>query len=325
MGTWDIFYKNILCNSLVTHSDKIVLSISGGMDSMCMLHLFWRLKKKIDVNLLVVNFNHNIREDSKLEMKIVKSFADKLKISCIFKEIEVEKYSQKKSISIETSGRVLRYSFLKKIAKQNNSNVIATAHNSNDNAETVFMWLLRGSGNFIGIPMVRQLRKNLTLIRPLLPVNRNLIEEYIEKQKIPFCVDKSNFKDIYTRNKIRLSLIPICKDINPMVIEHIFTLSCIRAREDEYLETIIDEHLKQCVKTLGNKILLDLPMFLRYNKAVMFRILKRILPKKKYNYHIDLIMRKIMLTDMSIYRFSSDWIFKIESSNMACFVHEKKT
>ncbi|GHT42124.1 hypothetical protein AGMMS49921_06570 [Endomicrobiia bacterium] len=323
MKAWDIFYNNISRNGFVKSKDKIILAVSGGQDSVCMLHLFWRLAKKISIELLVVNFNHGLRKESGKEVKIVKDLSDKLGVGCIFETIDVREYSEKESVSIETAGRNLRYSMLEKIAKKYKCNKIATAHNANDNAETVLMWLLRGSGNFAGIPQIRKINGKLDIIRPILPVKRKLVEEYIKSHKLPFCTDRSNFLKIYARNKIRHSLMPVCEKINPMAVEHIFALSCIQTRENAYLETVLDKFLKKCVKVQRNRILLDLAVFLRYNEAVRFRMLKRILPQKKYNSYVNLIMHKILSSDVPVYRLSSEWIFKIKS-NKAYFVRSKK-
>ncbi|MCL2390935.1 MAG: hypothetical protein FWC88_05875, partial [Endomicrobia bacterium] len=110
---------------------------------------------------------------------------------------------------------------------------------------------------------------------------------------------------------IRHTLIPSFEKINPMVIEHIFSLSRIQSREDAFLHEISERFLKKCVKTSKNKILLDLTMFLRYNEAIRYRVLKLILPDKKYSLQINLIMEKILNSDKPIYRISSDWIFKM--------------
>jgi tRNA(Ile)-lysidine synthase len=313
MKTWELFYKNIIQNKFVDCEDRIVLAVSGGIDSMCMLHMFWRLKKKINVELLAVNFNHNLREVSKKEALIVKNFSKKLGIDCILESIDVIDYSETNSISLETAGRRLRYESLYKIAKSYKFNKISTAHNANDNAETVLMWLIRGSGNFLGIPQERSLSKNISVIRPLLPIRRKFIEDYVKKHKLLFCTDTSNFTDIYTRNKIRHVLVPICEKINPMTLEHIFSLSCIQARENRYLDIISNKFLKECAILKKNKISLDLTMFLRYNEAVRFRILKNILPQKKYNSYINLIMHKILSLHKSEYRLSSNWLFKIKA------------
>jgi len=319
MKAWDVFYKNISQNGFVISGDKIVLAVSGGMDSLCMLHLFWRLAKKMSVSFLVVNFNHSLRMESAKEANLVKGLSDKLGVECLLERIDVKEYSKEHSVSVETAGREMRYLALEKIAKKYKCNKIATAHNANDNAETVLMWLLRGTGTFAGIPQERKVNKKLVIIRPLLPIKRKLIKEYVECHNLPFCVDKSNFLNIYTRNKIRLSLIPVFEKLNPMFIEHIFTLSCIQSREDAYLKEISTNLLRKCVKVRKNQILLDLTMFLRYNKAVQFRIIKNILPQKRYNSRVNLIMHKILSSDMSVYRLSADWIFKVNSRKI-CFI-----
>ncbi len=319
MKTWDIFYQNVSQNGFVMSGDKIILSVSGGMDSMCMLHLFCRLAKKIDIVLLAVNFNHNLRKESAKEARTVKDLSAEFGIGCILEEIGVKEYSKRHSLSVETAGRNLRYLTLERIAKKYKCNKIATAHNANDNAETVLMRFLRGSGSFAGIPQKRKVGRNIVVIRPLLPVKRKLIEEYVGNHKLPFCTDKSNFSDIYTRNKIRLSLMPIFEKINPMAVEHIFALSSIQYRENAYLEEISAKFLKKCTKKQKNRTLLDLKTFLQYNEAIRFRILKNLLPQKKYNSHINLIMRKILLLDTSVYRLSASWVFKIKSDK-ACFI-----
>jgi tRNA(Ile)-lysidine synthase len=322
MKAWELFYKNIIQSKFVDCKNRVILAVSGGMDSMCMLHMFWRIKKKINIDLMTVNFNHNLREDSKKEALIVKNFSEKLGVDYILESLDVINYSKINSISIETAGRALRYESLCKIAKKYKFNKISTAHNANDNAETVLMWLLRGSGNFLGIPQERNVSKNISVIRPLLPIKRKFIEDYVKKHKLPFYTDTSNFTDIYTRNKIRHLLVPVCEKINPMAVEHILSLSCIQARENNYLDTISNKFLKRCVILKKNQILLDLTMFLRYNEAVRFRILKKILPQKKYNSYINLIMNKILSSHNSVYRLSSDWFFMIRAKK-AYFLRDK--
>jgi tRNA(Ile)-lysidine synthase len=323
MKAWYIFYKNILKNNLIKQKDKIIISVSGGIDSVCMLHMFWRIKKKINIDILVVVFNHRLRKESKYESNFVNNLSSKFNIKCIKKIINVKKYSKEKSISIETAARDLRYSNLISIAKKYKYNKIATAHNANDNAETMFMWIIRGTGNFIGIPQSRQIDRNIYVIRPLLAISRKFIEQYIKFHKLNFCIDKSNFLYKYTRNKIRSKIIPICEEINPMAMEHIFNLSEIQYIENEYLEKIVYKYIKECVKIYKNKILLDLVIFLRYNKPIMLRIIKYILPKKKYNSCINLIINKIMSNDVSVYKISDEWIFFIKL-NKACFYNINK-
>jgi tRNA(Ile)-lysidine synthase len=323
MKVWDIFYKNIFRNSFVTHGDRVILAVSGGVDSVCMLHLFWRLKKKINFDLLIVNFDHDLRKESIKESKTVRELSFKFNLNCLVKKINVTKYSKRHSISVETAGRRLRYLILEGIAEKYEYNKIATAHNANDNAETVLLWLLRGSGSFAGIPQKRRLNENIVVIRPLLPIRREFIEEYVGIHNLTFCIDESNFSDVYTRNKIRMYIVPVFEKINPMVVEHIFNLSCIQARENKYLEEISNNFIKKYVKIQKNKILLDLTVFLQYNEAVQFRIIKNILPEKKYSSCINLIMCKILLSDVFVLRISDSWIFEIKS-NKAYFTRDIK-
>lgn len=312
MKAWELFYKNIDQNKLINNNDRIVLAVSGGMDSICMLHMFWRLKKKVSIELLTVNFDHNLRKASKKESLIVRDFSTKLGIACVLESIDVKSHSKDNKLSLEAAGRSLRYENLCKIAKKYKFNKIVTAHNSNDNAETVLMWLIRGSGSILGIPQKRIISKNISIVRPVLPVKRKYIEDYVKQHNLPFCTDISNFEDIYTRNKIRWSLIPICEKINPRVVDHIFSLSCIQARDNNYLDVVSNRFLKKCATFKKNQILLDLAMFLRYNETVRFRILKSILPKKNYSSHVNIIMHKILSSDKLEYRLSSNWFFKIK-------------
>lgn len=319
MSAWDIFLKDINENNLIKSGDRILLAVSGGPDSACMLHLFWRLSKKINIELIAFNFDHGLRKESAKESLTVKKLSEKLKIKCVAEKIEVEKYAKENGISIETAGRTLRYCRLEKAAKKFRCNKIATAHNANDNAETVLMWLLRGSGGFSGIPQKRLLSENTEIIRPVLSVKRKEIEKYVKKQKIPFCIDGSNFSQRYTRNRIRKNIIPAFESINPSAVEHIYLLSKIQERENAYLEQISINSLKKCAKISKNRILLDLTRFLRYNEAVRFRILKMLMPDKKYVLRINSVMERILLKESAVYEISGEWKFTVKSGNKAVF------
>ncbi|MDR1195750.1 MAG: tRNA lysidine(34) synthetase TilS [Endomicrobium sp.] len=324
MKAWETFLKNVNGNNLVKPEDKALLAVSGGQDSMCMLHLFSRLAKKINIELLVVTFDHGLRKESAKESRLVKKFCEKLKIECISENISVKKYAREKSVSDETAGRNLRYENLEKIAVKHKCTKIATAHNANDNAETVLMWLLRGSGSFTGIPQRRLLSKRTEIIRPILNVKRKDIENYVKKQKIPFCTDMSNFSDKYTRNRIRKNIIPAFENINPSAIDHIFLLSRIQERENSYLEEISINSLKKCAIISKNAVLLDLTSFLRYNETIRFRMLKMLMPDKKYAFQINAVMDRILAKERCVYKISGGWNFIINGKNKAVFKRQNQ-
>jgi tRNA(Ile)-lysidine synthase len=318
MKAWETFYKNINCRALVKSGGAVLLAVSGGKDSMAMLHMFWRLSKKIPLSLYVAHFDHGLRKESKRDAAVVKKFSGALNVPCEIIALDVKKYAALCGLSIETAGRDLRYENLLRLSKKLKCDKIATAHNSNDNAETVLMQLLRGSGNLTGIPLRRKADKKVEIIRPLLSVKRKDIESYIKGQKLhgqrlPFCTDKSNFSLEYTRNRIRLTVMPAIEKINPQATEHIFSLSEIQAREDAFLEKTALKYLKKCSKIQKNRILLDLSTFLRYNDTIRFRILKNLLPDRKYASKINLIMNAITSQNDFTYKISEKWIFKIKN------------
>ena len=312
MLIWEKFRKNIIDNKLVVSGDKILLAVSGGADSMVMASLFSMLTKILNIEIVVVNFNHNLRKESVKEAKIVKEFISSLNIECVLKTLNTKEYAKKNSVSIETAGRQLRYLGLEEVATQYKCNKIATAHNMNDKAETVIMWLLRGTGTegLTGIPMIREINKKLSIIRPLLPISRNLINDYVKRKKIKFCTDKSNFKCDYTRNKIRLKLIPQLKEINPLVIEHIYTLSGIFKAESVYFKNKISLFISKFVKITKNATTMNLKAFYKQDKLLQYKILKEIIPDKKRAIQINNVFNWLKDSKSKSYIISKQWTVK---------------
>jgi len=318
MLIWEKFKKNILDNKLVVSGDKILLAVSGGADSMVMASLFSMLTKVLNIDLVVVNFNHNLRKESIKEAKIVEKFINSLNIKCVLKSLETKKYAKQNDISIETAGRQLRYLGLEEVAKQYKCNKIATAHNMNDNAETVFMWLLRGTGTegLTGIPMVRKINKNLSIIRPLLPISRDLIDNYAKQKQIKFCTDKTNFQCDYTRNKIRLNIIPQLKQINPSVIEHIYNLSLIVKDEVAYFKNKVNLFISKHVKISSDKIIINLQAFSRQDNIIQYRILKEVIPDKKRAIQLNNINLWLKDKKSKVYNLSKIWIVKKDNKKL---------
>lgn len=312
MLIWEKFRKNIIDNKLVVSGDKVLLAVSGGADSMVMASLFSRLTKIMNIELFVVNFNHNLRKESVKEAKIVENFATSLKMQFILKVLDTKKYAKEKNISLETAGRQLRYLGLEEVAKKYKCNKIVTAHNMNDNAETVIMWLLRGTGTdgLVGIPATRKISKNLLVIRPLLPISRDLIDAYAKQKKIKFCTDKTNFECDFTRNKIRLNLIPQLKQLNPSVVEHIYNLSCIVKEEVVYFKNKIKNFVSKNVKISECKIILNLQALYRQDKIIQHKILKEILPDKKRAIQVNNIFNWLKDKKANKYNLSKKWLAK---------------
>lgn len=224
--------------NMIESGDKIVLGVSGGPDSICMLEILNELRVKLNFEIVVAHINHMIREEAEEDEKYVLEFCENKKIECYTKKINVLEISKKEKISTEEAGRKVRYEFFEEILQKTNSNKIATAHTANDNAETVLMNIIRGSGTS-GLKGIEA--KRGIYIRPLIDCTREQIENYCEQNSLNPRIDKTNMENIYTRNKIRNLLIPyIKKEFNPNIIEGLNRLSDIARQEHEYFEQITE-------------------------------------------------------------------------------------
>lgn len=221
---------------LIENGNNIVIGVSGGPDSMALLNILISLKKdkKLNCNIIVAHINHGIRAEAEEETKYVENFCKENEIQCFIKREKVEELAKKQKIGTEEAGRKLRYSFFEEISQKVNANKIATAHNANDNAETVLMNLIRGSGTY-GLKGIEAKRDN-KYIRPLIECTRKEIEEYCNEKKLEPKQDKSNSENIYTRNKIRNILLPLIEnEFNPNIVTSLNRMSQIVKEENEYL------------------------------------------------------------------------------------------
>lgn len=259
--------------NLINKGDKIVLGVSGGPDSLSMLNVLNKFKNDLGFEIVVAHVNHMIRKEADDEEKFVEDFCKKINVEFFSKRINVLEYANNRKISTEEAGRALRYEFFDEILEKTNSNKIAIAHNLNDKIETILMHILRGSGvnGLIGIKPKRDNK----YIRPLIDTKRETIEKYCEENKLNPCIDKSNFENIYLRNKIRNIIIPYIKqEFNPNIIESINRLSNVVEMENDYFHKKTVEFYNQIlIKHEKNLILLDLKKFNAYEEVFKSRIL----------------------------------------------------
>lgn len=248
--------------NLIENGDKIVVGVSGGPDSITLLNVLKNIKEKeiIKFNLVVCHINHMIREEAISDEKYVEEYCKKNNIEFFAKRIKVEEMAEKEKIGTEEAGRKARYEFFNEILNKTNANKIATAHTANDNAETVLMNIIRGSGT-LGLKGIEA--KNGKLIRPLIECKRSEIEKYCKDENLNPRIDKTNFENIYTRNKVRNMLIPyIENNFNPNIIEAINRLSDLSKQENNFLEKLTKEAYKKIlVEQKKNEIILDLNSF----------------------------------------------------------------
>ena len=232
--------KYIKENDLLNFGDKVICAVSGGADSVCMLHILSELKEELSLKLYVAHLNHCLRgNDADRDEKFVESLSKCYGIPFYSKKVDVNALSQDLKLSCEEAGRKARYDFFNKLKTSLSADKIATAHNADDNVETVLMRLVRGTDlkGLSGIPAIN----DFNVIRPVLCLKRQEIEEYIKCKGIDFVTDYTNFENDYSRNKIRNIVIPtIKKEFNESFAD-VF-LSEIRnfCEADEYIEKNVD-------------------------------------------------------------------------------------
>lgn len=288
--------------NLISKNDKIVVAVSGGPDSMCLLHILLTLRKEYNLELNVAHVNHMIRENAILDEEYVKDFCQKNNLNFFVKKVDVHELSQKDRIGTEEAGRKARYEFFNEVKEMTSSNKIAIAHNKNDKVETIFLNLIRGTGTYglIGIEP-----KNGIYIRPLLEIKRENIERYCDEFNLNPRIDESNFENIYNRNKIRNVIIPyIKKEFNPNIVNTVSRLSDIVQDEEKYFNKIVEKEYKKLVIEETNE-------YIKLNRKE-FNDLDLIIRKKLVFY----VINKLIGSTMGIEKIHVEDIIKLCSNNI---------
>lgn len=287
--------KYIEKNKMLDHKDKVVIGVSGGADSVCLLFVMLEIKPIYDLELYVVHVNHGIRgEEAKEDALYVERLCRQYKIPYILVEEDIPNRARKEGISEEEAGRDARYEAFEKVFRDYGTDKIAVAHNQNDSGETMLFNLFRGSGlkGLCGIPPTRG-----NIIRPLLETSRRNIEEYLLSRKISYQTDKTNEMTDYTRNRIRLEVLPyIVENINNNAIEHMIKTSVMIEEALAYIENNTKTSFSHLVKQQGDVYTCSVEEFLKEDIVIQKQLVRMIIAKmagKLKNItsnHIDMIL-----------------------------------
>ena len=258
--------------NMIQSGDGIVIGVSGGPDSMTLLNILNNLKEKLNIKLYVAHINHSIREEADAETEYVKEFCKKIDVEFFAKKVKVEEIAKELKMGTEEAGRNIRYEFFEEVAHKVGANKIATAHNLNDNAETVLMNIMRGTSvsGLKGIDKVRDGK----YIRPIIECSRAEIEEYCKEKNLNPRYDKSNNENIYTRNKIRNLLIPFLqKEFNPNIVEGINRLSQIAIEEEQFINKVVEKEYEKLQIAVDNTIILNLKEFNKLDYVIKAKLI----------------------------------------------------
>ncbi len=253
--------------SMHPEGKRVVVALSGGADSMALLTVLYRLRNEYSLILEACHVNHGIRGDAaKSDEDFVKAYCEKLGIKLHLFSCDVPAVARKLGIGLEECGRRLRYEFFASLGDC----LIATAHTLSDRCETLILNEVRGSSvkGLCSIPAVRG-----NIIRPLIDCTRSDIEKYCSENSIPFVTDDTNFDDLYSRNRIRLNVIPELRKINPSLEQAFQRLISCAGEDEEYFERITSEIVSEAEKSNGY----DAELISRQHTSVRKRAIARII------------------------------------------------
>lgn len=283
----DKVINTIKSNNMFKLGDKVVVAVSGGPDSICLLHILYKLKEELGISLVVSHINHCLRgKEADKDEEYVRNFCENFGIECFVKREDVHKISKEKGISCEMAGREVRYDFFNEVMNKVDANKVAIAHNANDQAETILMRILRGTG-LEGLVGIKAIRDNI-YVRPIINSTRKEIEDYCSDNNLKPRIDKTNLEKIYARNKIRLELIPyIEKNFNSDIIEVLNRFSSIMKIDNEYINKVSSELYTKYCKKENNRVIINREAF-KEHEAVLTRIIRSALKQVQGNlYNVD--------------------------------------
>jgi tRNA(Ile)-lysidine synthase len=263
-------------HKMIHPGDCILVGVSGGPDSVALLRGLFELKHELSIELVIAHLNHSARgEESDRDAEFVKDLGDTLQLKTWIEKVDVAAHQAATKSSFQETARHLRLKFFQRTMSQVNANKIALGHTSDDQAETVLINLLRGSG-LKGVGGMNPVRH--PYIRPLFYCSRSEVVDFLSDRKISYCNDSSNEKTDYLRNRIRLELIPFLQEkYNPRVVENLFEASEIFRADNDYMRTLEDHEFKRAVLLSGKSgtLCMDIEYFSALPLALKRRLVRK--------------------------------------------------
>jgi len=266
--------------SMLSGGETVLVGLSGGPDSVCLLSVLNALKEELNLKLHAAYVDHGLRPDeTPHEIEFCRKLCQEMSLPFIARTIDVRTYAKEKGMNMQEAARELRYRVFDELFHEIKADRIALGHTADDQMETFFMRFFRGSGpgGLSGIPPVRA-----KIIRPLIEVERQDIEEFLKVQEVHYVIDSSNLKEDYFRNRLRLSLIQEFKKINPRMAQTISRTMDILREEERYFDIVVTKAL---MKLISRKTDLRIELFLTpmesMDKVILRRVLRRAIDETK--------------------------------------------
>lgn len=271
--------------NMIEEGDKVIIAVSGGPDSICLFDILNRIKDQLKISLVIAHVHHGIREkEADLEARFVRLKSFHLNLPFEQRTVSVPEIAKAKGLSVEQAGRVERYKFFKELLNKYQAQKIALGHHADDQAETMLMRLIRGSGlrGLVGIPAKRDV-----FIRPIIECTRQEIEEHCRLNKISYCTDSSNREPNYLRNKIRLELIPFLnKEFHPAIVKNLLQLQTIIRDELSFWEEITEQYYRKALlKEVSEQVILNSKILRNWSPGIQRTVIRRAL--KHLNHYLE--------------------------------------
>ncbi len=317
----DKAYDFLLKESGLKYRDIVITGVSGGPDSMALLHLLSTLKKEMDIFIVCAHVNHNVRKESTKEKEFIEKYCDNNQI--VFESMIIEEYGDD---NFHNEARSKRYSYFDKIVKKYNARFLITAHHGDDLIETILMRMVRGSSfkGYAGFTRVLNMG-GYCILRPFINLTKNEILKYNEKYDIKYVEDSSNKKSKYTRNRFRKHVLPFLKKEDKFVHEKFLKFSRTLLDYSDY----IDRQMKAIINKVYNQGVVNIEEFLKADKLIQIKMINYILENIYqddlmliYDSHTNLILKLIKSNKPNAYIHLPNNIKVIKAYNNLTFVKQ---
>jgi tRNA(Ile)-lysidine synthase len=261
--------------NMLSHGERVLVGISGGPDSVALLHVLKQIEKDMGIEIYAAHVHHGIRGTvADQDAEFVAQLCQQWNVPLFVERVDVPRLADEGGLTLEEAGRIVRYRFFEKVLQDVRGHKVALGHNRDDQAETILHHILRGTG-MQGLQGIKPVRQN-KFIRPLIEVSRAEIEEYCHQNGLEFRVDATNRDVAYTRNRIRHELIPYIKQhFNPNIVDALVRMGAIIRDEEEFLQDYCQKEYDRLVRAFSqNELRIDLDGFLARPIAVKRRVLR---------------------------------------------------
>jgi tRNA(Ile)-lysidine synthase len=266
--------KTIQQHGMLQRGEKVLVAVSGGPDSLALLHLLWEIREELGISLVVGHLNHGLRPEAEKEKSFVRKAAARLEIPFHSKRADVRAWQRARNLSLQEAAREVRYAFLLAAARKHRATKVALGHTADDQAESMIMRFLRGAGTrgLAGIPP----KRDEVFIRPLLTIWKEELVAYLQERRIEFLSDPSNRSLHYMRNRVRHELLPILERYNPRIRQALVQTAELFRGEEDFWQDLLKEKIPLFLeKVEESRVIYHVPALRTCPQALRLRLYRK--------------------------------------------------